>query len=393
MRLTTLRRSRSRSLPGITATARVDRRTTNLARRLKPGEIAVVDHLDLDRACAVALTDAGAVAVVNAAPSISGRYPNLGPRHLVDSGVVLLDDAGPRVMTAVQDGAVVRLDGETLYVADEVVCSGTLQCRQSVTEAMEASRTGIPARLEAVSANAVAQLRREGGLFLDGAGAPLLGTPTRRRHVVVVARAFDYRRELASLKTYLRENDPVLVGVEAGADALLEAGYHPDVIVCEGGDISDVALRCGAEIVLKANADGRTAAGDRVDRLGVRHTTFPTGCPVDDAAVMLAHVNDASLIVTVGMPGGLEEQLDKGRSSMASSFLTRAAVGPRVADARAVSQLYAHRTRGWVVFLLMVLAVAVVAAAIATTPVGQDWWNQLHSWLVDGYHWARGEVT
>lgn len=393
MRLTTLRRSRSKSLPGITAAVKVDRRTRNLARRLNPGEIAVIDHLDLDRASAVALVSAGAVAVVNAAPSISGRYPNLGPRHLVESGVVLVDDVGQQVMAGVQEGAVVRLDGETLYVDEQVVCSGVRQDRRSVADAMEASKSGIPSRLEALSANAVEQLRRERGLLLDGEGVPPLVTPIRHRHTLIVVRAFDYRRDLASLKTYLRENDPVLIGVEAGADALLEAGHRPDVIVCDGDDVSDVALRCGAEIVVLASPDGRMSDGDRVDRLGVRHTTFHTSCPPEDAAMLLAHVNDASLIVTVGMPTGLEELLDKGRSSMASSFLTRATVGSRVADARAVSQLYTHRVRGWLVVLLVLLSVAAVAAAVATTPVGQDWWAHLHSWALQGYDWARGQVT
>ncbi len=392
MRLTTLRRSRSRSLPGITAPARVDRRTTHLARRLNPGEIAVVDHMDMDRAAAVALTDAGVIAVVNAAPSISGRYPNLGPRHLVESGVVLVDDVGAEVMTAVQDGAVVRLEGDTLYVDERAVCSGAIQDRRSVSEAMAASRGGIPSRLEALSANAVEQLRREGDLLLDGAGVPPLVTPMRHRQVLVVVRAFDYRRDLASLRTYLREHDPVLIGVEAGADALLDAGYHPDVIVCDGDDISEVALRCGAEIVVTASSSSRATETGRVDRLGVRHTTFTTGCPAEDAALLLAHANDAALIVTVGMPAGLEELLDKGRSSMASSFLTWATVGSRVVDARAVSQLYVNRVRGWLVAVLMLLALLVVAAAIATTPVGQDWWDQLLAWAADGYDWVRSEV-
>lgn len=391
MRLTTLRRSRTRSAPGIVTTARVDRRTRNLARRLRPGEIAVVDHMDMDRAAAVALTDAGVVAVVNAAPSISGRYPNLGPRHLLESGVVILDDVGSAVMTAVEDGAVVRLDGETLYLDDQIVCSGVRQSRQSVALAMEQSRSGIPSRLEALSANTVEQLRREGPLLLDGTGVPPLVTPVRHRHVLIVVRAFDYRRDLASLKTYIKENDPVLIGVEGGADALLEAGCHPDVIVCDGEDISDIALRCGAEVVVKADLAGRTTTADRVDRLGVRHTTFATSCPAEDAAMLLAHANDAALIVTVGMPRGLEELLDKGRSSMASSFLTRATVGARIADAKAVSQLYTHRVRGWLVFLLVLLAVAAVAAAIATTPVGQDWWDQLRTWVQDAYDWVRGQ--
>ncbi|MDX6298613.1 MAG: hypothetical protein QOI51_2470 [Nocardioidaceae bacterium] len=393
MKISTLRRSRSKSLPGITSVARVDRRTRNLAKRVNPGEIAVVDHIDMDRAAAVALAESGVVAVINVSPSISGRYPNLGPQHLVDSGIVLLDDVGGQVLATVRDGDLVRIDGSTVYLEDDAVATGVRQDRRSVQKAMEDSKNGIPSRLEALSANAVEHLRRERDLLLDGVGVPKLTTPMRDRQVLIVVRAFDYRRDIASLKPYLRENKPVLVGVDGGADALLEAGLRPDIIVCDGDDISEAALRCGAEVVVKAGHDGRVARGERIERLGVRHLTFQTGCPAEDAAMLLAHVNHASLIVTVGMPARLEELLDKGRSSMASSFLTRATVGSRVADAKAVSQLYHNRIRGWLVFLLVLVAIALVAAAVGTTPVGQDWWTQIHGWLFDGYDWARGQVT
>jgi uncharacterized membrane-anchored protein len=393
MKLSTLRRSHTKAPPGITAVARADRRTRNLARRLKPGEIAVVDHIDMDRASAVALVEAGAVAVVNAAPSISGRYPNLGPRHLVDSGVVLVDDVGGQVLAAVSDGVTLRVDGGSVYLGDELIGSGSRQDPRSVAAAMETSKDGIASRLEALSANAVEQLKRERGLLLDGDGVPRLATAIDGKQVLVVVKAFDYRRDLAALKAYLRDNTPVLIGVEGGADALLEAGYRPDVVIADGDDISDAALRCGAEVILKAAHDGRVTHGERVERLGLRHRTFETSCPAADAALLLAHVNGASLIVTVGMPAGLEEFLDTGRSSMASSFLTRAAVGSHVADAKAVSQLYRTRVRGWLVFLAVLVALVAVGAAIATTPVGQDWWDQLTGWLGDRYDSVRELVT
>ncbi len=393
MKLTTLRRSHAKTAPGITAVARVDRRTRNLAKRLKPGEIAVIDHVDMDRAAAVALVEAGVLAVVNAAPSISGRYPNLGPRHLVDAGVALVDDVGGQVLAAVTDGVQLRVDGGHVYLGDQLIATGVRQDRRSVAAAMETSKGGIANRLEALSANAVEQVRRERDLLLDGVGVPRLARAIQGRQVLVVVRAFDYRGDLASLKGYLRENSPALIGVDAGADALIAAGHRPDVIICDGDEVSEAALRCGAEVILKAGHDGRVSQGDRIERLGVRHAIFQTSCPTSDAALLLAHVNGASLIVTAGMPAGLEEFLDTGRSSMASSFLTRAAVGSHVADAKSVAQLYRSRIRGWLVFLAIVIALVAVAAAIATTPVGQDWWDQLRGWLRDGYDSARGLVT
>jgi uncharacterized membrane-anchored protein len=390
MKLSTLRRSRAKTLPGIVAVARVDRRTSNLAKRVYPGEIAVIDHVDIDRATAAALADAGVVAVVNAAPSISGRYPNLGPQHLVDAGVVLVDDVGAMLMTSLRDGEEVRLDGGTVYVGEDVIGSGVVQDRRSVEKAMADARAGIPTQLEGVSASAAEHLRHESRMLLEGVGIPMLGTPIKDRHVLVVAKAFDCRRDLASLKAYLRETHPVLIAVEGGADVLLEAGMRPDVIVTEGELVSDSALRSGAEIVVKAGPEGRVPHADRIERLSVRHATFATGCTIEDAALIIARANGAALTVTAGLPGGLEELLDTGRASMASSFLTRATLGSKVADAKAVSQLYRSRVHGLVLFLLVLLGIAAVVAALATTPVGQDWWDQLHSWLSQAYDWARG---
>jgi uncharacterized membrane-anchored protein len=393
MRLSTLRRPRSKALPGITAIARVDRRTSNLAKRIFPGEIAVIDHVDIDRATAVSLVEAGVVAVVNAAPSISGRYPNLGPALLVDAGVVLLDDVGGHLLAAIQDGQEIRVAGVNVYIGEDVVGTGTMQSRRSVEAAMEQAKSGIATQLEAVSASAVEQLRREQPMLIDQSGIPMLAKPVKGRQVLVVAKAFDYARDLASLKTYLRENHPVLVGVDAGADALMAAGHRPDVIVTDGEHVSDAALRCGAEVVVKAAPEGRVTFGDRIERLGVRHATFCTSSTTEDAALLLARANSASLIVTAGMPAGLEELLDTGRSSMASSFLTRASLGTSVVDAKAVAQLYRPRVHGLLLLVLVLVGLAAVGAAIATTPVGQDWWDQVHTWLVDGYDWVRRQVT
>jgi uncharacterized membrane-anchored protein len=386
----TLRKTRSSATAGVSGPARLDRRTRTIIKRLRPGDIAIIDHVDIDRQAAMALVEADVAAVVNVAPSISGRYPNLGPELLIEAGVVLLDDVGAAVFQAVNDGDQIRIEGDTIYRGDDAIGSGVRHDAESVATAMEGSKDGMASQLEAFSANAVEHLRRERGLLLEGEGVPELSTQIEGRHVVVVMRAFDYAKDLRALKTYIRENNPVLIGVDAGADALIEAGHRPTIVVTDADDITEKALRSGAEVVAHAGSDGRVRGGDRIERLGIPHTLFETGGTSEDAAILLAHAHKANLIVMVGSHATLVEFLDKGRSGMASSFLTRAAVGSSLVDAKAVARLYEHRVRSWLVLLVLLVGLLAVAAAIATTPVGQDWWDQISAWYDDLVSWVKG---
>jgi uncharacterized membrane-anchored protein len=388
-----MRKSRPSSAHGVSGPARLDRRTRNIAKRLRPGDVAIIDHVDIDRHAALALAEAEVAAVINIAPSISGRYPNLGPELLVEAGIVLIDDVGADVFTAINDGDLVRIEGDRIYRDDAEIGSGIRHDATSVAAAMEESKDGMASQLEAFSANAIEHLRRERGLLLDGEGVPALLTDVAGRQVLVVLREFDYASDLRSLRTYVRENSPVLIGVDAGADALIEAGYRPDIVVTDADEISDKALRCGAEVVAHAGADGRVRGFDRLDRLGVPHSTFQTGGTSEDAAILLAHRHRAPLIVMVGSHATLLEFLDKGRSGMASSFLTRAAVGSSLVDAKAVSRLYHHRVRSWLVLLILLVGIVAVAAAVATTPVGQEWWDDLTGWWGDLTDWIQGQTS
>ncbi len=272
MKLSLLRRGRPPALSGTVGTARLDRRTRSVVKRVRPGDIAVIDHVDLDRTSAVALVEARVGAVVNVAPYVSGRYPNLGPEVLLEAGVPIVDNVDPEIFTAVDDGDVIRVDGGRIYRDDRVVASGVPHDAESISTALVAAKTGIPEQLGAFSVNAIEHLRQERALLLDGEGVPDTVTVFHDRPVLVVSRAFDYRTDLASLKTFIRENNPVLVGVDAGADALMEAGHRPTVIVTDLDDVSDGALRCGAEVVVHTASGDRANDADRLDRLNVRST-------------------------------------------------------------------------------------------------------------------------
>jgi thiamine pyrophosphokinase-like protein len=227
--------------PGVSGRVRLDRRTKRLTKRLRPGEIAIIDHVDLDRVSAEALVSCQAGAVVNVAPSISGRYPNLGPHILIDAGIPLIDDVGPEIFAKITEGDVVRIEDGVIYRDDDVVTKGIVQSAESIEAAMIEAKAGLSLQLEAFVANTMEYLKRERDLLLEGVGVPDIQTRLEGRHALIVVRGYHYREDLATLRPYLREYRPVLIGVDGGADALLEAGYRPDMIVGDMDSVSDEA--------------------------------------------------------------------------------------------------------------------------------------------------------
>src|SRR5919202_2237654 len=386
MRIGTLRRGRPQeTAPGVTGTARLDRRTKNLTKRLRPGDIAVIDHFDIDRVSADALVSCRVAAVVNAAASISGRYPNLGPGILVDAGIPLLDGVGKEVFTRLKEGATARLDGDTLHAEDgTVLATGTVLDAASVEQAMTEARAGLSTQLEAFAANTMEYMKRERALLLDGVGVPDVRTELDGRHALVVVRGYDYKEDLQALRSYIRDYRPVLIGVDGGADALVEAGYRPDMIIGDMDSVSDEVLKGGAEVVVHAYPDGRAPGLARVQRLGVAAITFPAAATSEDIAMLLADEKGASLLVAVGTHATLVEFLDKGRGGMASTFLTRLKVGGKLVDAKGVSRLYRQNLSTSSLVLLVLSAIAAMAAAFAVSTVGKAYlgviaelWNNI----------------
>ena len=374
MKLAALRKPRrAPDLPGLHGTARLDKRTKNLTKRLRPGDIAIIDHIDLDRISAEALVACRPAAVINAAPSISGRYPNLGPEIVVAAGIPLVDDVGGDVLARITEGEPVRLDGEHLYRSDgdEVIATGKLLDADLVHAAMEDARAGLAVQLEAFAGNTMEYLKRERELLLDGVGVPDITTDLDGRQVLIVVRGYHYREDLHILRSYIREYRPALVGVDGGADALIEAGYKPDLIVGDMDSVSDSALRCGAEIVVHAYRDGHAPGLERLRDLGVPCVVFPATGTSEDVAMLLADDKGAELIVAVGTHATLIEFLDKGRSGMASTFLTRLRVGSKLVDAKGVSRLYRSRISSLQLLILIFAGLAAVTAALFASPAGQ----------------------
>ncbi|MFD8500818.1 putative cytokinetic ring protein SteA [Amycolatopsis sp. NPDC059657] len=389
MKLTGLLARNSETLPGVTGVARVDRRTRELLRRIGAGDIVVLDQIDLDRSTADSLVDAEVAAVVNASPSISGRFPNLGPEILLAAGIPLIDSVGSELLRRVKDGTKLRVHEGVVYVGDREVAKGFEQTAESIADLMIEAKAGMSTQLEAFSANTIEFLRRERTLILDGVGVPELRVPLKERHVLVVAPGNGHAEDLKKLKKYISEHRPVLIGVDAGADTLRAQGYRPDIIVGDPQGIGADTLRVGSEVVVPAQPDGHAPGLERIQDLGIGAVTFPASGNPEDLALLLADAHDASLVVTVGFQATLREFLDQGRSgSNPSTFLTRLKLGTKLVDGKAVATLHRSRVSIGAIVLLVLAAIVVVVAALLVSDVGSvylDWvrdtWNSFTSWV------------
>jgi len=367
-----LTRRRRASTTEITGTARVGRRTKDLVKRLEPGEIAVIDHDDLDRVAADGLVAAGVAAVVNAAPSISGRYPNGGPIRLVAAGIPLIDDTGRELFDRLRDGDPIRIADGEVRRGHELIATGKVRDEGEIEAAMAAARAAIGVELERFAENTLEYVRREARPMFDPLELPPLATKFKGRHALVVVRGHDYKEDLAHLRPYIRQYRPVLIGVDGGADALLDMGLKPDLIIGDFDSVSERALHVAPDLVHHVHPDGRAPGREHLLAWGVDYHEFVAEGTSEDVAMLLAYEAGATLIVAVGTHATMVEFLDKGRRGMASTFLTRLRLGPTLVDAKGVSRLYEGRVRriDWVLLvgsaLVVLIAVAATSDAVQT---------------------------
>jgi uncharacterized membrane-anchored protein len=359
-----------------TGPARVHRDFRTLLGRVQQGDIVVLDRRDLDASAARALADLKPFAVLNAAEFVSGRFANLGPARLAEAGVVLLE-GDPDQVRGLKDGTVLRLEGGTLYDGTTAAVDVRQVTAEEIRDRMDRARTGMGSQLDTFAHTASEFLRREEGVLLHGTGLPELRTALAGRTVVVVgpqASAADVRK----LGTFLREQKPVLIGVDGGAELLVRRRRRPDVVILSAdASPSDKALRRTREVVLHGAGD---AVRRQVGKLNLPTHTVATSAASADVALLIAHLGGARLVVPVGDPATLEELIDRERSEQASTVLTRLRLGSSVVEAGAVPLLYTGRVRRWHLLLVLLAALAVLVFTIAATPIGNDWWHD----LVDG---------
>ena len=374
-------RTRLQTDTGVTGTARTDRRITALLPRLRSGDVAVLDQIDLDSPTAEALVDAGVVAVVNRAEMISGRFPNRGPQLLVDAGIRMIDQAhglgGGDLLAAVSDGRKVQVCGGSVMIGEQIVAEGRDLTATDVSEQLVAAEAGLSSQLHTLTHNSAEFLRREEALVLHGEGVPGIRTRVRGRATVVVAQGPDDAAELRRLRRYLREVKPVVIATGDGLAVARSAGLSPDVVVLDARaeDLPPAkSLRaCRDVVVTEAPGGARSGGTERFERMGVRAVPMQTTAPAADAALLLADAAGATPIVGVGLRGTLEEFLDGSREGIGSGYVTRLKVGPRLVDATAVPMLYSGQLRARHAYLVLLIGLIAVAVAIATTDVGHQW--------------------
>jgi uncharacterized membrane-anchored protein len=352
----------------VVGTARLGRRTKDLVKRLRPGDLAIIDHVDLDRVAAEELIESGVRVVVNVQASQSGRYPNPGPLLLVRNGVQLIDAPGADLFDQVREGEELTVRGAGLWRNGTRLAEGRVLHERELATALRDQRGRVTEALEAFADNTMRYLREEGRLLAEGIDFPVLQTRFRDRHALVVARGPRYREDLRIVRPYIRDFKPVLVGVDGGADALLEAGYKPHVIVGDMDSVSDEALRSGAELLVHGYADGRAPGAKRAERLGLPYQVVSATGISEDVALLLPFEKGAELIVAVGTHLNLIEFLERSRAGMSSTFVTRLKVGEILVDAKGVSRLARRRAGVWPLVVICLAGLTAIAVSVAASP-------------------------
>jgi uncharacterized membrane-anchored protein len=379
------RRNGSRPDAPIEGTARLGTRTKHLVKRLRPGDVAVIDHVNIDRIAAEELIDAGAAAVLNASPSSDGRYPNAAPLMLAHAGIRLVDAPGAGLFELLEDGDRLRIDGGTVLVGGEEVLSGHVLTVPELERQLEEQRERIDEALAEFAENTVEHVRQETDILTGSIEFPPTRASFRDRQVLIVVRGDRHRRDLKALRAYIRDMRPLIVAVDGGANGLLEAGLKPDMILGDMDSASDEALRCGAELIVHAYPDGRAPGCERLVEMGLRHAVVPSAGTSEDVAMLMAYEKGAELIVSVGAHFNLIEFLERKRGGMSSTFLTRLRIGEKLVDAKGVSRLYQPTSALAPALLFAVAFLVLLTILIITSPALNDvfelFWLKVRIWL------------
>lgn len=369
--------------PGVIGPVRLCRTAADLAS-VRPGDVVVLDMTDLESDAAQTLVERGVAAVVNVSISSSGRYPNLGPQVLASASIPLVDRVGEGVWQSLRSGDIVRLDEGAVHLGDVTVATGIEMTSARVQDQLDEASTGLSSQLDSIVTNAADTLRRDRAMLLEGAGIPAISTVIKDRPVVVVSDSPQASADLKSIRSFIHDHDPVLIGVGAGAELILRMGLRPHVLMGRGDELSAEMIERSGDVVI-VSASGRLQRPEQFEAHGRQPVVFTAAGAPENLAVLLADHNAAAVIVQVGRPSRLVDIVDDETSDAAGTFIARLRAGSRVVDARAVAWFQRQRLSWFAPILLLLAGVVAVAAAVATTPLGHEWiapvTDRVSSWI------------
>ncbi|HHV16209.1 MAG TPA: hypothetical protein GXX58_06510 [Gelria sp.] len=364
-------------MSSIVGRARLDRRTKNLVNRLKRKDIAVIDHDDIDEVAANSLIDIRPQAIINTQPSITGRYPAKGAYKILKAGIPVIDEVGEQIFEEIREGSLIEIKGNQVFSAKRLVAEGKVLTLDAVERKLQEANENIQVELDNFVDNTLEYAKKEKDILLGNLEVPYLKTHILNRHVLIVVRGSSYKEDLKTISSYIQEERPVLIGVDGGADALLEFGLKPDIIVGDMDSVSDTALCSGAEIVVHAYANGKAPGLERVQSMDLEASVCPMPGTSEDLAMILAWEYGASLIVAVGTHSNMIDFLEKGRKGMGSTFLVRLKVGSILVDARGVSQLYNQSLQSRYLLQLLVAALVPIVIILWVSPASKPFFRLL----------------
>jgi uncharacterized membrane-anchored protein len=356
---------------------RLDRRTKNLVNRLKKQDIAIINHDDIDEVAANSLIDIHPQAIINARPSITGRYPAKGVYKIIKAGIPVIDETGESIFDNLREGSMVEIRGNQVFSGKKLIAEGEVLTLEAVERRLQSANENIQVELDNFVDNTLEYAKKEKDILLGNLDVPFLNTHILNRHVLIVVRGSSYKEDLKTISSYIQEERPVMIGVDGGADALLEFGLKPDIIVGDMDSVSDAALCSGAEIVVHAYANGKAPGLERVKSMGLNASIFPMPGTSEDVAMIIAWEYGASLIVAVGTHSNMIDFLEKGRKGMGSTFLVRLKVGSILVDARGVSQLYKQSLHTKYLIQLLVGALVPIVIILWVSPATRPFFRLL----------------
>ncbi|MTI60815.1 MAG: hypothetical protein FH762_12735 [Firmicutes bacterium] len=340
----------------------LNKKTKDLVKEIKVNEIAVIDHRDVDQIAASSLVEKQVKAIINISPSISGRYPNVGPEILLLAGIPVIDISDGDLFSTLNNGDEILFKKGLLYKSGQIIARGEELSREQVKNKNNQARTNLEKELNKFLDNTLSYIDKEKNEFFN-IKTPELGIDFNGKHVLIVVRGVDYKDDLSAIKSYIREMNPIIIAVDGGADACLERGYLPDIIIGDMDSVTDYSLKKAKVILVHAYSDGEAPGLKRVKKLGLDYELFPAPGTSEDIAMLLAYEKGAELITAVGTHTNMIDFLEKGRPGMASTFLVRLKVGDKLVDAKGVSKLYHSKIyyHYWLqVFLAILLPLSIV---------------------------------